>query len=173
MTRFDAGTINPMSNSGSSLRAVVPTDLPIFFEQQLDSSANWMAAFVAEHPEDRAAFDAHWARILNDDSIITRSIIVADAVAGYISSFEHDGEREICYWLGASYWGRGIASAALAAFLLQQTARLIYARAVKDNLGSIKVLERCGFELIDEGRGYAHRRGAEVEEYIFRWPKTS
>jgi hypothetical protein len=39
------------------LRNIEP-DLPIFYEQQLDTDATRMAAFPAR---DRAAFDAHWA----------------------------------------------------------------------------------------------------------------
>src|ERR1700730_10727135 len=38
------------------LRDVMSSDLPIFFEQQLDSDANHMAAFTAKDPTDRDAF---------------------------------------------------------------------------------------------------------------------
>ncbi len=50
------------------LRDVVDSDLPIFFEQQLDADANYMAAFTAKDPADRDAFMAHWARIRGDPS---------------------------------------------------------------------------------------------------------
>ena len=42
------------------LRDVADDDLPIFFEQQLDSIANHMAAFTPKDPSDRDYFDAHW-----------------------------------------------------------------------------------------------------------------
>lgn len=43
----------------------------------------------------------------------------------------------------------------------------LYARAAKDNLGSLKVLERCGFKITGEDSGYANARGKDVEEFIF------
>src|SRR5262249_254260 len=39
--------------------------------------------------------------------------IVADAqVAGHMLCLERDEKREVGYWLGRAYWGRGIATAA-------------------------------------------------------------
>jgi len=58
------------------LRAVIDSDLPIFFEQQLDKDANFMAAFTAKDPTDRAAFSAHWAKIMADPGITIRTILV-------------------------------------------------------------------------------------------------
>ncbi len=46
--------------------------------------------------------------------------------------------------------------------------RLLYARVAKDNVASIRVLEKCGFEISDEGVGYSNARGKEVEEYILK-----
>lgn len=51
------------------LRDVIESDLSIFFEQQLDRTANYMAAFTAKDPSDRDAFTAHWTKILSDDTI--------------------------------------------------------------------------------------------------------
>ena len=41
------------------LRCVIEEDLPVFFEQQLDREANFMAAFTARDPADRESFDEH------------------------------------------------------------------------------------------------------------------
>jgi hypothetical protein len=38
------------------LRDVVNDDLPIFFEQQLDQEANYMAAFTAKDPTNKEAW---------------------------------------------------------------------------------------------------------------------
>ncbi len=148
------------------LRPVVPEDLPTFFEHQRDPEGVRMAAFTAKDPEDRAAFDAHWARILDNDDILARAILVDGALAGSVSSYGPAHEKEVTYWLGRDYWGRGIATAALCEFLKEQTTRPIYARAAKDNLGSLRVLAKCGFTVIDEDRGYANGRGEEIEEYV-------
>ena len=44
--------------------------------------------------------------------------------------------------------------------------RPIYARVAKDNVGSRRVLEKCGFQVIGESTGYANARGEEVEELL-------
>ncbi|MBX2999399.1 MAG: GNAT family N-acetyltransferase [Caldilineaceae bacterium] len=148
------------------LRDVVEDDLSHFFEQQLDADANWMAAFTAKNPADRAAFDAHWRKILADDRIIMRTILWEGEVAGYISVHSWFGEPEVGYWLGKPFWGKGVASAALAAFLGQVEIRPLHARVAKDNLASQRVLEKCGFTLSGEDKGFSNARGVEVEELI-------
>ncbi|HLZ20926.1 MAG TPA: GNAT family N-acetyltransferase [Ktedonobacterales bacterium] len=148
------------------LRDLSEDDLPIVFEQQLDTAANYMAAFTASDPVDHDAFMAHWSRILADDAIIKQVIVFDGQVVGNIASFEQQGEREITYWIGRHYWGKGIATSALNAFLRHVTARPLYARAAKDNIASLRVLEKCGFTRVGEGKGYANARGKEVEEWI-------
>jgi len=132
------------------LRDVIESDLPVFFEQQLDPVANQMAAFPAR---DREAFMAHWAKILADESNILKTILYGDQVAGNIVSWEQPdegSEQEVGYWLGREYWGKGIATRALAAFLEHVTARPLYAYVAKHNLASIRVLEKCGFIITGE-----------------------
>lgn len=148
-----------------NLREVIDDDLLIFFSQQLDPDANWMAAFTSKDPSDREAFMAKWARIRLDQSTVIRTIIYDGLVAGSVLSYVSEGEPEVSYWLGREFWGKGIATAALAAFLQIQTERPIYARAAKDNLPSLRVLEKCGFKIIGEDKGFANARGMEVEEY--------
>lgn len=148
------------------LREVLPSDLPIFFEFNRDPVAVHMAAFTSADPDDRAAFDAHWTRILARPDVVNRTIVVDGQVVGSVASFVMEGETEVTYWLGRDFWGRGIATAALAEFLQEQTTRPLFARAAKDNAGSLRVLEKCGFVIIGEDRGYANARGREIEEYI-------
>ena len=155
------------------LREVSAADLPIFFEQQLDAEAIVMAAFTAADPSDRDAFAAHWARILADPSTINRTIVCDGEVAGHVAAFEQEGQREVTYWLGRQYWGRGLATRALAALLELVPERPLYARAVKDNHASLRVLEKCGFTIAGEDRGYANGRGAEVEEWILILPPSA
>ncbi len=150
------------------LRAIVDDDLPIFFEQQLDPTANYMAAFTAKDPTDRAAFDAHWHRIRSDAGNLNKTIVVDGQVVGHIASFEQFGKREVSYWIGREHWGRGFATRGLLAFLQHETTRPLHARAVKDNLASLRVLQKCGFAIVGEDKGFANARGAEVEEYILK-----
>jgi RimJ/RimL family protein N-acetyltransferase len=153
------------------LRAVEPEDLPVFFEQQLDPEANRMAAFTAADPSDREAFAARWARILAGDAVAVTTILADDgAVAGSVLLWRDpalDGP-EVSYWLGREFWGRGLATAALRLFLAEIETRPLYGRAAKDNVASIRVLEKCGFALECEARGYAPARGEEIAEVVLR-----
>lgn len=151
------------------LRNLQEQDLPILFQQQQDPEANYMAAFTAKDPTDREAFDQHWAKIQADDGILIRTILYDGQVAGSILSHAWFGDLEISYWLGREYWGKGIASRALELFLEQQRERPIFARVAKDNLGSIRVLEKNGFVVVGEDRGFANARGEEVEELILKF----
>jgi RimJ/RimL family protein N-acetyltransferase len=149
------------------LRNVVNDDLPIFFEFQLDQEANYMAAFTAKDPTNLEAFMAHWHRILTDETTINQTILFHGHVAGSVASYEEEGRPEVTYWIGKGYWGKGIATWALAEFLTQHNkTRPIYARVAKDNLGSRRVLEKCGFKIIGESKGFANARGQEIEELL-------
>ena len=129
------------------LRDVIASDLPIFFEHQLDPEANAMAAFPAR---DRQAFMAHWNRILDDETLFKQTILCDGHVAGNIVSWEQSGEQEVGYWIGRQYWGRGVATRALAAFLRHVQVRPLIAYVVKHNIASRRVLEKCGFTISGE-----------------------
>ncbi len=148
------------------LRDVSDADLPVFFDQQLDETASHMAAFTGEDPADRVAFDAHWTKIRGDDTITIKTIVFGGRVAGHIASFVRGSEPEVTYWIGREYWGNGVATRALSAFLKHVRVRPLYARAAKDNVASLRVLDRCGFAITGEDKGFANARGEEVEEFI-------
>jgi RimJ/RimL family protein N-acetyltransferase len=143
----------------------VTEDDPIFFEHQLDPDATEMAAFLSR---DRDAFMTHWAKIMADDSVILKTILFDGQVAGNIVSFVQSGEREVGYWIGKEYWGKGVATKALAAFLNYVKIRPLYAHVAKHNIGSRRVLEKCGFKVTGEGKGFSNARGEEVEEFILK-----
>lgn len=147
------------------LRDVTEGDLPIFFEQQLDPDANQMAAFPAR---EREAFMAHWAKILRDETVTTKAILFDGHVAGNVVSWQQSGEREVGYWLGKGYWGKGVATQALSEFLGHVRARPLYAHVAKHNIASIRVLEKCGFTISDEDKVSSDAPGEEVEEFILK-----
>ncbi len=129
-----------------TLRPVTKSDLPIFYEQQCDPIAAEMASFPSR---DHEPFMAHWEKIMSDESCIQRALLWDGQVAGYIGSWVQDGEQEVGYWLGREYWGHGIATEALRQLLREIPTRPLYAHVVKHNIASRRVLEKCGFKMLE------------------------
>jgi RimJ/RimL family protein N-acetyltransferase len=153
---------------GRELREIRDEDIPVLFEQWADPVAAHMAAFTAPDHMDRDAFDRRWARLRADETIVHRVIVVDGEVAGSIGSWGEPGEREVTYWVSRSYWGKGIATNALNAFLAVEQSRPLTARIASDNVASRRVLETCGFRVVGTDRGFAEARSAEIEEYVLR-----
>jgi RimJ/RimL family protein N-acetyltransferase/precorrin-6B methylase 2 len=169
-TELYVGQIDTTQNNDLKvkLREVHSTDLPHFFQHIQDPEALHMAAFTPENPENWDAFQTNWNRIMADDYIVINTILFMGIVAGHIFHFEIDSRTEISYWLGKAFWGKGIATRALSEFLIQVETRPLYARVAKDNAASIRVLEKCGFTIMGEDRGFANAREGEVEEYVLK-----
>jgi RimJ/RimL family protein N-acetyltransferase len=151
-----------------TLREVEPSDLDVFHAQQLDREAIRMAAFVSRDRADKPVFLAHWEKILRSPRNINRTILASGQVAGHIACFPLDEHLEVTYWLGREFWGRGIATAALRQLLQIVPSRPILARAASDNLGSLRVLQKCGFAIVGQDTGFAHGRDADTDEYLLR-----
>lgn len=151
------------------LRDAIPDDVPVFFEQQQDPVANHMAAFTSKDPADRNAFNAHWARLMMDPNVKVKTIIFDGQVAGSVASWVDVnwlGKPEVTYWIGREFWGKGVATGALSEFLSLAKERPIYARTARDNVASLRVLEKCGFKITGYSKGFANARGSEIEEAI-------
>lgn len=147
------------------LRKVVESDLVVYFEFQSDPVAAKMAAFTQESSADRDQFLARWEKILASPCVMARSIERNGELVGSVLSYEESGCPEITYWIGRPYWGQGVATEALRLFLQKvDTRRPMRGRAAKDNLASLRVLEKCGFEVVGESRGFANARGEEIDE---------
>lgn len=126
-----------------------------------------MAAYQARNPADRAVFDHHWNSILNDPKVLVRTIEHEGEVVGSILVF--DGEvPEINFWTSTKYWGKGLTTSAVEAFLAEYTKRPLTAHVVQDNLGSIKVLERRGFKTIGTEQIFSNARAEVVTENVMQ-----
>ena len=147
------------------LRDAVEGDLPVFYLQQLDEEAARMAAFPSRN---REAFMAHWTKVMQDDSVTIKTILVDGAIAGNLVCFEQLGEREVGYWLGREFWGHGIATAALTQFLESIPTRPLYAHVAKHNIASKRVLEKCGFGVVAEDRFFSAIFGGDIQEYVLK-----
>jgi RimJ/RimL family protein N-acetyltransferase len=82
------------------------------------------------------------------------AIIYNGEVVGSIGAFRqqniHSKTAEIGYYVGEKYWGNGIATAAvtlLSRFFFENTDIMrLFAEPFAANIGSIRVLEKAGFE---------------------------
>jgi RimJ/RimL family protein N-acetyltransferase len=145
------------------LRDVSETDLEAFFEHQRDPAATRMAAFPSR---DREEFMAHWAKITRDGSCLTKTIVFDGHVAGNVGSWQASDGRAVGYWLGREHWGKGVATRALSLFLRFETTRPLRAHVAKHNLGSLRVLQKCGFTISGEARIESGVSLGEIDEFV-------
>lgn len=145
-----------------TLRELTEDDLPILFTHQIDVEATRMAAFPSR---DRGSFLEHWRKVLADDTGLKRCMVVNGEVAGYVVSWDSEDGRMIGYWVGREFWGKGVATDSVAAFLRIETQRPLRAAVAKHNIGSIRVLAKNGFFPIEERHSDLHNEG--VDEIVF------
>ncbi|MBY0547494.1 MAG: GNAT family N-acetyltransferase [Candidatus Obscuribacterales bacterium] len=157
-----------VSAPGIVLRDVVAADLDVFFQHRTDPIANHMAAFTAKDPFDKDAFVTHWERLLANELIIKKSVLLNDVLIGNVLKFERFALPEVSYWIAREHWGKGIATIALTQLISGIKLRPLYARAATDNVASFRVLQKCGFEIYGYETVYANARGTEIEEVILR-----
>jgi RimJ/RimL family protein N-acetyltransferase len=145
-----------------SIRPVAESDLEVFYRQQADPEAAAMAVFPSR---ERDVLIEHWHRNLARPDNVSRTIVVDGVVAGNVVSWEADGRRLVGYWIGREFWGRGVATAAVRAFIEEVTQRPLLAYVATSNIGSIRVLEKNGFV-----RTTSEPEAGEggVEEWLFR-----
>lgn len=124
----------------------------------LDDACKWIACMSVERQE------THWA------------IQVADkAVGGIGIDLANDGANQtarIGYWLGESYWGRGIMTNAMF-----QTTRLVWSRfdhllrleasVFSNNAASMRVLEKNGFRLDQNNKSRQLKNGQHVDCSVY------
>jgi RimJ/RimL family protein N-acetyltransferase len=146
-----------------SLRELEDGDLPVFWQQLTDPELQQMAAVTRKYHYDRGHFDRHWAKVRADPSVILRSVLADGALAGHAAVFGPPAEREVTYVIGRAHWGHGIATAALAELIKLEPTRPLHADAAADNVGSIRVLEKCGFVITGKSWCFARARDEEID----------
>jgi RimJ/RimL family protein N-acetyltransferase len=156
--RSTAGTVE--------LRAVRDEDVRILHRLLSDPEVARMVAFGAERPQPWSEFNEHWTELRTSPDTLIRTVEWNGEVVGYVGRFRMFGKPSIAYEYGRPYWGRGIATRALVRFLVIDSVRPLCARAAKDNLGSVRVLEKCGFRVVSEEMSFAKGRGREIPELV-------
>ena len=137
---------------------------------------------VAEHLRDRfphpySLSDARqWIRTARAARTPTHFAIAVDeeAVGGIGFDVFDDVDRrtaEIGYWLAEPYWGRGIATAALAAVTDYAFDRFdlarIQARVFEGNEPSMRVLEKAGYVCEGRLRRSVTKGGRTIDSFLY------
>jgi len=126
-----------------SLRPITQSDLEVIFTHQIDPVACQLAQFP---PRDRESFYRHWQQnILGQEAVLARGIEVDGQLVGNIGHWHADGQALIGYWIDRAFWGRGVATLTLYAFLPLVESRPLFAHVAQHNLASQRVLLRHGF----------------------------
>ena len=152
------------------LRDVRSADLDEFFLHQQDERANLMSAFAPRNPADRGVFDYHWAHLLGDPDTTVQTIEHEGRAAGALVCSRVDGVDELSFWTAQDYWGLGLTTAAVDAFLREHTRRPLRAHVPEDNAGSVKVLSRRGFETVGQERVFSNARAEVITELVMELP---
>jgi len=83
---------------------------------------------------------------------------------------EHDS-AEVGYWLGKKYWGNGITTEALELLLdfsfNQLKLHRLHANTLIDNIGSQRVLEKCGFTKEGRRKERIKKDGKYYDDFVF------
>jgi RimJ/RimL family protein N-acetyltransferase len=136
------------------LRDVEEADLELFFEQEHDTEAVRRSMFA---PRDRERFMTHWAtKILGDTAVFVQTVTVDSEPVGHVVAWWEQHRRFIGYWFGQQYWGRGVGAEALTLFLQREKARQLYADPFAGNTGSVRLLEKHGFQRAETVRQGEH-----------------
>jgi len=117
----------------------------------------WLARVVTERPPSALAID-----------------VMGEAVGGVGAILGSDVNRhtaEVGYWLGEAYWGKGIATAAVSAFLPWASEAFGLSRFIghvfSSNPASMRVLEKAGFVREGVMRKHAIKDGRYLDELIY------
>ena len=145
------------------IRNVEQDDLSRMYEMQLDPESNRLAVTI---PRSAEAFSALWENALRDPHITAKVVVVGEVLAGYISCFQMDGLDSVGYWIDKDCWGQGIATKALELLLDEVANRPLQARVATSNAASLRVLQKCGFEIVRVQVSPADDRYPECEEAV-------
>ena len=106
---------------------------------------------------------------------LSRAIELDGKIVGSVS-LSREGDvsvktSELGYWVGENFWGQGIATAAvkkICAFGFEKLELVtIYANVFEKNFASMRVLEKCGFELEGRLRKAIFKNGVIQDAFLY------
>lgn len=129
------------------------------------------------HPYTQADAD-WWVKFASETAPTTNLAIEVDGEAvGSIGLERHtDIERclaEVGYWLSEQHWGKGIMTAALRTFTTYAFGRFgltrLYAVPFARNEGSVRILEKAGYQREGLMRRSAIKDGVVLDQYLYAY----
>jgi [ribosomal protein S5]-alanine N-acetyltransferase len=89
-----------------------------------------------------------------------------------VSYWPHEPDGvEVGYWVGREFWGKGICTKALKLLLANDqfpACTDVYAKVMAKNIGSQRVLEKCGFSFLQNGTVCKVDNEIEAKFYVRR-----
>lgn len=127
------------------------------------------------HPYTLADAEAYLHRIATDESPASFCIEIDRAAAGAIGlKVKEDVHRrtaELGYWLAEPFWGRGVMTVAVLAFVEHSFETLpldrIFAEVYANNPASVRVLEKAGFEYEGRLRKNVVKDGQTLDSLVY------
>ncbi len=118
----------------------------------------------------------NWIQYVRDNEAGTRFVIANNKeaigeIGIVIQPDVHRYSGEIGFWIGESYWGKGLMTQALDWMVdhcFQELGlKRIFADVVEYNIASQKVLQKCGFELEGVLRQNIFKNDQFFDHYVF------
>ena len=150
------------------LRKTTQQDPETLFIFQTNPEGTQMTAFTSENPSDKSAYLKKWSARIERTDVFMQTTRVEERIVGSVVHFNMMGETNVSYWIDREFWGKGIATEALQKFIQKTDSSPLFARVAFDNIGSQRVLEKCGFERVGTETGFANGRRQEIREFVYR-----
>jgi len=114
-----------------------------------------------------------WISYTNSNAFRKPNAVELDGhLVGCVSYWPHQsGGFEVGYWVGKDFWGRGVCTEALKRLISSDGFPVqddIFAKVMAQNIGSQRVLEKCGFLFLEKGTILKNKRKIEAKFYVRR-----
>ena len=158
-----------------TLREYADSDLERLVRFANNENVSRYLVYTFPYPYSTA--DAKWwiSTGSKQNGAITRVIDEQGLLVGSVAITPQSGWREhlgeIGYWVAEDYWGQGIATAALRQMseygFSNRSFRKLIAPVLAPNIGSMKVLEKCGYQREGILRDEVQKRGTYFDIHRF------
>jgi [ribosomal protein S5]-alanine N-acetyltransferase len=160
---------------GCTVRSWLQTDVPALAANANDREVWLNLRDRFPHPYGRADAEGWIACACGQEPERNFAITMKDVAIGGIGlELQEDVHRltaEIGYWLGRTYWGQGLATAAVKAvtnygFKMLGLCR-IYAMVFEHNAASCRALEKCGYQQEGRMRKSVIKAGRTLDQLLY------